>query len=378
MTAGGWMVMALDALVLVSIGFQLCVMLMMWRFFAGAGAPARSDEAVTLLKPLHGIEPLLVANLGSFLVQDHAGAVQMVCGIGAPGDAAQAGFEALRRAHPQADLALTIGNGQRTANGKMGNLITIMPQARHDVLVLSDSDMVAGPDYLARVLGALAGPGVGAVSCLYVGRGDSGLWSDMSAAAISYATMPALLLAAQTGLARPCMGSTIALRRETLDAIGGFGAFSDILADDFEIGEAVRRQGLRVAIPPFVITHACHEPTLGELWRHQLRWAATLRTLATAGYACTFVTNPVPLALLALVLAPVPGAALLAAAVAVRLALACQVDRIAGKRCAPLWLVPLGDCFGFAIYVASFFARKIDWRGLQLTMARDGRITAPE
>jgi ceramide glucosyltransferase len=127
----------------------------------------------------------------------------------------------------------------------VGNLVAMMPLAAHDVLVLSDSDMVVERDYLSIVTGALEQPGVGLVSCLYTGRGDAGVWSRIGAAMISFQQTPNMVFAVTHGLAQPCMGSTIALRRDTLTAIGGFERFADVLADDHAMGRRCRRWACR-------------------------------------------------------------------------------------------------------------------------------------
>ncbi len=366
----------LSVLAMVATAYQIMALIMVRRFFADPGTPGPSAAAVSLLKPLHGSEPLLTANLASFLTVAHDGPLQMVCGVNDPQDSATLEVAIVRAMYPEADIALSTGPRGRGANGKIGNCIAMLPLAKHDILVLSDSDMVVGPDYLARVLAALAEPGVGAVSCLYAGRGDTGFWSQLGAAAISYTTMPNMVVGLKTGLARPCMGSTIALRRETLQAIGGFPRFAETLADDHAIGVAVAQQGLRVAVPPMLLVHAGCERSLSELWRHHLRWAVTIRGVAGVGHWGSLATHAVPLALLAMLFHPLAGILTLIEALATRIALARTVDRIHGRRTAPLWMIPLADCLGFVIFCASLKARKIDWRGSRLTMASDGRITA--
>jgi ceramide glucosyltransferase len=366
----------LAALAAVGIVYQVVVWHALGHWFAqDPHDPASPNhEGVTLLKPLHGAEPRLAENLGSFLRLDHPGPVQMLCGVNDADDAALPVARALAAAHPAADI--TIGEGPRAsgANGKIGNLVAMMPLARHDVLVLSDSDMAVAPDYLDHVLGALARPGVGAVSCLYVGRGDAGAWSRLGAAAISYAMMPSMVLALRYRLSQPCMGSTIALRRATLDAIGGFGAFRDVLADDYAIGAAVRDLGLTVAVPPMLITHACDEASPGALWRHHLRWQVTLRGIVGVTHGGTIVTHALPLALIACAFMPLPGLVLIGLALAVRFAVKARVDALAGTRTATFATSCLADCVEFVIFLASLVAQEIDWRGSRLVMATDGRI----
>ena len=368
------------ALALVGCAYQAFALIAVARFFAQApdatpdlGTPA---QPVTLLKPLHGAEPRLRENLASFLAQDYAAPVQVLCGVNAPDDAAAPIARALIAAHPACDIALFPGPRLPGANGKMGSCAAMAPLARHDILILSDSDMVVAPDYLARITAALGQPGTGAVSCLYVGRGDAGIWSRIGAGMISAQAMPNMVVGLTTGLARPCMGSTIALRRDTLAAIGGFGAFADVLADDHAIGAGVAALGLRVAIPPLVLIHAGAERSFGALWRQHLRWAATIRDLAGAGHYGSVVTHAVPLAVMATGFAPVPGAMLLALALVLRFAVAARVNRLAPAAPTPLWVIPIADLLAFAVFLASLAARQIDWRGASLTMTGKGRIAA--
>ncbi len=370
---------ALAALSGVGSAYQLALVHAIRGFFAKPAAQTAQAEAVTLLKPLHGAEPNLTANLATFLAQDYTGPVQMVCGINTPEDAARPGIEALIAAHPGADIALNPGPRLPGANGKIGNLAAMMPLAKHDILILSDSDMVVQPDYLATVTAALAQPSVGLATCLYVGRGDAGVWSEIGAAMISFQQTPNMIFALHYGLAQPCMGSTIALRRETLEAIGRFEAFADVLADDHAMGAAVTALDQRIAVPPLLLDHAGDEASLGELWRHFLRWAVTIRDLNPGGHAGSVVTQPLPLALLALPFAPAAAAIAICCAIATRLAVASAIRRTARRKAAPLWCIAAGDVLGFAIFCVSLIARKIDWRGASLTMTQNGRIRhAPE
>jgi ceramide glucosyltransferase len=255
----------------------------------------------------------------------------------------------------------------------VGNLVAMMPLAAHDVLVLSDSDMVVERDYLSIVTGALEQPGVGLVSCLYTGRGDAGVWSRIGAAMISFQQTPNMVFAVTHGLAQPCMGSTIALRRDTLTAIGGFERFADVLADDHAMGAAVQALGLSIAIPPMLVDHAGDERSLGQLWRHFLRWAVTIRDLNPGGMPgrsspclCRSPCWLYPL--------PPAGIAALGVALAARVTVARAMRRAAARKCAALWCMIAGDVLGFGIFCASLFVRTIDWRGATLTMSSNGRI----
>jgi ceramide glucosyltransferase len=331
-----------------------------------------------LLKPLHGAEPRLMENLASFLAQEHDGPIQLLCGVQRGNDPAIAAIEALRARHPHATIDLVVDSTGHGANGKVSNLINMMPRAEHSILVLSDSDIVAAPDYLARILAALDTPGTGVVTCLYRGRGDAGFWSRVGAAGLSYQFLPGAVFGAALGLARPCLGSTIALRRETLDRIGGFASLADVLADDYAIGEAVNALGLGVSVPPMFVTHASAEVNFAELWRHELRWGVTVRDLVPAAYAGSLMGIPLPLALLGAVLVPAHaiGAAIVLLSLAVRVVVVSTVDAQLGERTEPIWMLPLRDCLSLAIFVATYFVRSVDWRGQRLKMVSKGHISA--
>lgn len=371
---GHWLGLGVALLAGAGLVQQVIVLGSFRRWFAAPCPQDAGAHAVTLLKPLHGPEPRLAENLATFLAQDHAGPVQMVCGVNCGDDGALPVARALQAACRDADIATCPGPRAAGANGKIGNLITMMGQARHPILVLSDSDISVSPDYLGKVLGTLLQPGVGAVSCLYLGRGDAGRWSRIGAAALSYATMPNMVLALRYGLSQPCMGSTIALRRETLDAIGGFARFVDVLADDYAIGRAVSDLGLKVVVPPMLVTHACEEPSFGALWRHHLRWAATLRSIVGPAHLATVVTHSLPLALLTIPFLPGPGLFLTLLALLLRRTVKAEVDRVAGHSTGSFLDLVLADCLGFFVFLASLTARTIDWRGHRLTMASGGLI----
>jgi ceramide glucosyltransferase len=340
-----------------------------WRSDADAAVLLRTQEhspAITMLKPLHGPESDLAAKLAGFRDQDYPGPIEMVCGVSRADDPALAAIPAAART--------VIDPTRHGSNGKVSNLVNMMREATGDILILSDSDMTVPRDYAARIVSALEQPGVGAVTLLYAGHGETNGWSRMAAAGISWGFLPSVMVGLATGLAKPCMGSTIALRRETLDAIGGFARFQDLLADDNAIGMAVRERGLAVAVPPPIVTHGCTETSLAALVAHELRWNATVRMLDPAGYAGSGIAYPFAWSLLAIAAGAewwIPAAAL-----ASRIALAVRIDAIVGRRTAPLWWLPARDLLSFGLYIGAFFTRHVDWRGQRLHMAQDGRMTA--
>ncbi|MBV8664564.1 MAG: bacteriohopanetetrol glucosamine biosynthesis glycosyltransferase HpnI, partial [Hyphomicrobiales bacterium] len=284
-------------------------------------SPAASP-AVTLLKPLHGDEPNLYHDLAALCVQDYAGPVKIVCGVQHPSDAAIGVVERLKAAFPNADIELVVDGARHGANLKVANLINMARHARHDFIVLADSDIGVERDYLKTITATLAQPGVGAVTCFYIGVGATGFWSKLSALAVNTHFLPNAAVGLRTGLAHPCFGSTIALNRETLANIGGFEAFADHLADDYAMGDAVRAAGLRVEAAPMLVAHSCAETSFADLWSHEMRWARTIRAIDPLGYAGSILTHPLPWALVAAATgAPRGGASLALIAMVIRIVL---------------------------------------------------------
>lgn len=340
---------------------------------------------VSVLKPLYGAEPGLYENLASFCRQDYAGPVQILFGVHDADDAAAPVawqiVTALRAGRLEGATAgltaeVVIDPTRHGANGKVSNLINLSRHIVHDTVVLADSDICVAPDYLSRLTAALDRPGVGAVTCLYRGRPRAGLWSNLGAMGVDYAFLPNAVTGVALKMAQPCIGATIAMRRSTLDAVGGFAAVKDQLADDYELGAAVRKLGLKIVLADFAVGHAHGEQTFLDLWRQDLRWARTIRSLEPFGYLGSAVTFPLAWALLAMVAGEFDpaGVILTFAALLCRLTLQDEVDqRFAGHSHA-LWLSPFRDLLGFVVYIASFVPGRVHWRGQEFTMIEDGSM----
>jgi ceramide glucosyltransferase len=367
-------------LALVGAGYALAAAFLAGRFMRARNAAASAYPAVTILKPLHLGEPGLSENLESFFAQDYPGEVQIVFGVHDPADPAIAVVEALQARYPHRDTVIVADGARHGSNAKVSNLINMLPSARHDILVLSDSDIMVTPRWLRHVADALAQPGVGLVTCLYTGevvRGQTGIWSTLAAMGTSYDFLPNVMLGASLGLAEPCMGSTIALSRATLDEIGGFMAFADYLADDYEIGRAVRAKGHVLAIPAMGVGHTATESNAQELFRHELRWTRTIRTVNPLGHLGTIVTFGFPIALISAVLLDFSwfSMAIMCITLAARLFLKRRIDGIFGTYAGPSWLLPARDLLSFAVFMTSLFGETVHWRGTRFSVEPSGALS---
>lgn len=373
----GWL---LAAVAVAGTGYSLLSALLVGRFMRAPQSDGRHSPPVTILKPLHLGEPDLGRNLETFFSQVYDGPVQIIFGVHDEADPAIGVVRALQAKYPQMDTAIVADTALYGANAKVSNLINMLPAARHDTLVLSDSDIAVGPRWLSQVTAALARPGVGIVTCLYTGEpAEEGhpLWSSLAAMGTSYTFLPNAVLGASLGLASPCFGSTIALRRRTLDAVGGFAAFADQLADDYEMGRAVREIGYTLAIPAMGVGHTAAENSIGDLFRHELRWTRTIRLVNPGGHLGSFVTHGFVFALMAAFLLHFNAVSvgLLIAALGSRLFLKARIDALFGTYAGPYSLMPLRELLSFAVFVVSLFGERVHWRGTDFAVEPSGMMS---
>ena len=377
LTSAGWL---LAGLALCGATYALAAAFFAGKFMRAQSIPAPSYPPVTILKPLHLGEPGLSDNLESFFAQDYPGQVQIVFGVHDAQDPAIPVVQALQARYPHLDTTIVADGALYGFNAKISNLINMLPAARHDILVLSDSDIIVPRRWLRHVTDALVKPGVGLVTCLYTGevvRGDERIWSTLSAMGTSYEFLPNVMLATSLGLADPCMGSTIALTRNVLEEIGSFTAFTDYLADDYEIGRAVRERGYTVAIPALGVGHTACEPSARDMFRHELRWTRTIRLLDSLGHLGSGVTFGFPIALIAAVFLHFnwTSVAVVLITLCARLFLKRRIDDIFGTHAGPFWLLPLRDVLSFAVFVMSRFGETVYWRGSRFQIETSGALS---
>jgi ceramide glucosyltransferase len=329
---------------------------------------------VTILKPLRGAELETYECLRSFCNQEYP-EYQVIFGVSDPRDPAVAIVNRLQREFPQGDLQLAIERRQHGGSRKVSNLINMMPLARHDFLVLSDSDVKVKRDYLAKILAPLQEDGVGIVTCAYRACPRRGLWSMLGSLFINEWFAPSVRVAAFAGSRAFAFGATIAIRRRVLAAIGGFASIVDQLADDYRLGELTRRHGLRTVLSDVVVDVCVAERSLGELVRHELRWLRTIRALRPVGYGLAFITFGVPVAALGTLLAggAAPAVGMLAVTALARVTLHLS-SRAPNSHPLQLLVVPLRDMLSLALWMWSFATRRVYWREDLYRVTRDGSV----
>lgn len=347
------------------------------RFIRRAAPVLSSQPSVSVLKPLHGDEPELYENLASFCAQDYAGAVQLVLGAQDLDDPALAIARRVQRDFPGHDIVVTGDPTPHGTNRKIGNLINMAAHARGELIVISDSDVRIPPDGLGRIVAALEAPGVGLVHCLYRGRPTASIWSRLAALDVNTRFAPSVVVGEALG-AHPCLGPTMALKAEVLDRIGGLALLADVLADDFELGRAVRAAGLRIACPPMAIDHVFPETSAREVFSHELRWARTIRLVEPAGYLGSAIIHFVPLALIGSALTGFAdwSLVLLFALASFRQAQAMILTRLMASDPSVLWMLPMRDLMAFWVFVVAIFGDRVEWRGARLKVGRNGAIAA--
>lgn len=335
------------------------------------------QQPVTVLKPVCGLEPDLYENLSSFCKQEYS-AYQVVFGVRDSNDPAIAVIKHVMSEFPERDLALVIDDRIIGTNLKISNLANMYHAVKYDTLVIADSDMYVGQDYLKAVVAPFEDSRMGAVTCLYKGAAVGRLPSVLGAMFINDWFVPSVLVALAFQPLRFCFGATMAVRRDALESIGGFAALVDHIADDHMLGKMVSALGFKVHLSSYVVENKVLEPSFKALFYHELRWARTIRSLQPVGYAFSFVTNGLPLALLLLWISPnmTLSLALLASVVLLRILLHYKTHaslRAPGP--AMPWLTPVRDLLCFVVWVASFMGREVRWREQKLYIQSDGHMT---
>ncbi len=324
-----------------------------------------SQPPITILKPLHGDEPLLEAALASFCAQDYPD-FQIVFGLQ---DAADPALHVIRRLHarfPHVDIEVVIDPAQHGVNRKISNVINMYPRAKHDLLVMADSDIHAPRDYLAKLAAEIDHPGVGLVTTLYAGlRSSETIAARLGAGQINHSFLPGALLARSLGR-EDCLGATMAFRRKTLEAVGGLHALVHHVADDAVLGRLVAARGETVALATTLPETTVPEMRVGHLFAHELRWARTIQSLAPIGFGLSSLQYPLFWAGLAMALSGFESWTLLlfGATWLTRASAMLAIDAALGLSTAiPVWLLPFRDVLSVTVILASYGGNRVAWRG---------------
>lgn len=360
-----------------ALGYYLVVLLAAVSFLRSRRSTAAFTPPVTLLKPLKGTDPNAYENFRSHVLQNYP-EVQIVFGVNDASDPAVPLVEQLKREFPDRDIQLVVAERVLGTNRKVSNLAQMLPAAKHPFLLINDGDIRVAPDYLARVMAPFADANIGMVTALYRGHAAGSFGSRLESFGIATEFTPGVLTARllEGGL-HFGLGSTLTFRREALDQIGGFEPLADYLADDYELGQRIS-ESAKIELSDVVVETMLPPYTLGEAWQHELRWGRTQRGARPGGYAGRIVTFGVLWSVLAVIAAK--GAlwawALLGAALLLRILIALFVGaKVAGDQTASvrLWMLPIREVFGFCVWAASFFGRKVVWRGESFIL-REGKL----
>ncbi|WP_404791070.1 bacteriohopanetetrol glucosamine biosynthesis glycosyltransferase HpnI [Altericista sp. CCNU0014] len=341
--------------------------------------PTNSDyhPPISILKPLCGPDADAYAKLSSFCQQAYP-IYQIIFGVRDPADPAIAVVEKLIADFPQVDIRLVADDRILGNNLKVSNIANIEPYAHHEFLLIADSDIKVGPSYLQRLVQPMQDRNVGLVTCLYRSQATNPI-AAFEALSISTDFHPSVLVARQLGWMKFAMGSSILIRRSVLNAIGGFKAIADHLADDFMLGNLTTQAGYRVALSDYVVDHTLETPTFIDLIEHQTRWNRCTRSSNFTGYLGLFFSHGVMLSLVLVALTRgvawswavfglILAARLFAAwAVGVR----CLEDPVVAKF---LWLVPLRDLLSFGLWVYGLAGDRVVWRDQQFCLLKGGKL----
>lgn len=323
--------------------------------------PAAVPAPVTVFKPLCGAEPRLEQNLETLFLQDHP-CYELLFGVRDPKDAAIAVVERLQMRFPTIDVKLIVDGRVHGSNFKVSNLINLESYARYESYVVADSDIAVESDYLRRVTAPLTDAAVGIVTCLYRARPSPGFWARLGALFIDAWFMPSVHVYSAFGGSNFGFGSTIAIRRETLESIGGFAALSSRVADDFWMGQLTREAGMRTVLSDVEVCTDVTEERLTDLWAHEVRWLRTIRSLNPWGFGFTFMTYTLPVLAVGFACAPTPvNLAWVIIGGCARLVLYWRVARQSPGRVL-IWLAPLRDVFLLVEWAAAWFGKSVEWR----------------
>ena len=354
-----------------------------FRFFRKkSGHPEASPlPPVSILKPVHGVDFASLENFSSFCRQDYPD-YEILFAVNDESDPAVPVIRSVISRFPERRIRLLSGAPSVGGNQKVNNLALLAREALHEILILTDGDVRVGPRYLREVVPPLGDPGVAAVTSFYRAVAEPNFWAELEAVGAAGDFFPSVLMASATEGIHFTLGAAVATSKQWLATIGGLESFADYLADDFELGNRLSRSGGRVILSRESVWTMYPAQTWGAFWQHQLRWARTVRLCRPLSYFGLLLTQGLPWAVLAALLAPSTAlaAAYLGLYLFLRIAMAWIVgvsginDAVLRRR---FWLLPVRDAFHFAVWLAGFFSNRIVWSGAKYKVQNGRMIPVP-
>lgn len=377
MTGAMLFTVVLGLLCLISVG------LLIWQWALAIRFPLNRRVAnttftpgVTLLKPLKGMDSQTAECLRSWFTQDYPGAVQILFGVADGNDPVCALVRDLIKAHPKHDAQLVICREQLGTNAKVSSLVQLERSARHEVIIVSDADVRVPPDFLSQMVAPLERAETGLVNCFYRLKNSSNLAMRWESFLVNAEFWSQVLQAQSLKPIDFALGAVMATTRKQLNAIGGFSGLLDYLADDYQLGHRIAQSGARIAISPVVVE--CWEAPVkwSQVWKHQLRWARTIRVCQPGPYFMSIISNCTLWAVLFLASNPILTWPVAAGAVAIRAVLGFSIDRkMTGRGSVlSLWMGPVSDLLKSLIWLLSFLGNEVIWRGKRFRVLKGGKM----
>jgi ceramide glucosyltransferase len=350
-----------------------------WRFFRASRARAYADDftpPVSILKPLRGVDRGAYENFASFCRQEYP-QYEILFAVRDANDPVVPVVRSVIRDFPEIPIRLLVDPDRKGTNDKVGKLCLLAQEARHPLLVITDSDVRVAPDYLRKVAAIFRDPGVGGVTALYRAIEAPSFGAVMDTMGALSFSGSALVARALEGL-KFTMGSTVAITRERLAEIGGFAPLLEMHSDDYELGRRIAQKGYRVELAPDPVDMEFPSESLGDYLRHELRWLIGLRHIRPGGHFGLSMTQGIAWTAAAAVLAAswTASAAWVSAYLIIRWGSGYVIgvwglgDPVVRRK---LWLLPLHDLFWFFLWLVSFGVNRIEWRGLVFTLEK-GRM----
>lgn len=333
--------------------------------------------AVSVFKPVCGLEKNLDRNLRSIAQQDYPN-YQVIYSVQDANDAALPILRAIEAEFGPERITVVIDRVQTGANGKINNILGAFPKAKHDILVISDSDVCLRPDYLKTLVSPLADPQVGCV-CTPFKLTEARSWYEaLELLSINADFMPSVIFAEVTGASKACLGPSLAIRRSTLDNIGGLASLADYLVEDYELGRRVWTSGLQMVLLPYVIDAVVDLDSWRAWWRHQVYWDQNTFLARPAPFIATVLIRAVPFAVLFMLSQqgnPLSWG-ILGITIAIRYSSTAIIARQLNdpESLRYLILLPVRDCFGLIFWALSFSQRTVTWRGVEYRLTKGGKM----